>query len=180
MKNLYFIFCICVISCFPSCKKTGKEVTLKNGNPVNFIFIEFLPSFIEPSIVLFDLSKNIVVIRRIGPKEFYRPKEYPVIEKITALNTLNFRMDLCDYAYLRDSLVFKDEDFVDRKIEANDGMFSSFLFVFDNGEIKDVELHVDYTNNQRELIKRIIDSAIKQSQDSISIDYFHKLKKQYF
>ena len=177
MKNLYFIFCICVLSCLSSCKKTEKEITLKNENPINFIYIELLPYSIEPSTVFFDLSRNIVVIRRIGPKKLVRPREYPDIEIITALKTLSFRMDLPDYVFLRDSLVFGDKDFVDTE-EVEGGRLSSFLFIFDNGDIRDVG-RLYFTNNQHELVKRIIDTAIEQSQDSISATYFQKLRKQY-
>lgn len=179
MKPIALFIFVCLILYLPSCKGINTDKDLAENNPVRMILIEFHSSRIEPSMVLFNLVDNIVVFRRVGPKTYYRPTDYPEIEKVTALKTLSFSLDSNDFLFLRDSLLFNDKDTVDQVAYADDGNMTSIVYIHNEKEVYDIDVEMFTTNNQHLLITHLIDSAIKNAPDSTSIAYFKDLKRLY-
>ncbi|MDR2840514.1 MAG: hypothetical protein LBV75_04540, partial [Paludibacter sp.] len=129
--------------------------------------VNFHPSFIESSTAILDLHKGIVVFKRFGAKKSYRfepptkKNEFPDIKEIFAMETVSFKLDPCDYAYIKDSLIFTDEDFIDKTSEGTlDGIGNSILYLYEDGKIQDIDLSNSFTENQTKLFTILIDAAI--------------------
>lgn len=178
MKTLNIIFYLCIIL-FSSCKKSISEVSPKNE--IDKIIIEFRPSFILPCTMVLDLSQPDLLFHRIGAKAFYKFRPYPEIAKeVKAPQSIYFRLDAQTEAYLKDSILFSETDFVDRDDpEVLDGIGNSIIYIFKNGEMRDIDLSNSHTQNQQVLFQKLIDECISHSSDSLTSDYLKRLKGYY-
>jgi hypothetical protein len=180
MKALKVFVCFCLIICF-SCQKPNKINDDKND--IYLITINFYPSFIEPSTAILDLNKGIVVFKRFRSKKSYhfepptKKNEAPDIKEIFAMKTVSFKLDSCNYAYIKDSLIFTEEDFIDKISEGTlDGIGNSILYLYEDGKIQDIDLGNRFTENQIKLFTKLINAAIIAYPKNT---YFKDLRQYY-
>lgn len=164
-----------------------KEDQVEVKKEIENIIVEFHPAFDEPSIAFFDLTNNRVVFKRLGAKTFYRFKDLPssansipeILEK-SAIESISYSLILSDYSFLKDSIQFTDEDFIDMEFGAHDGIFVSIIYVFNDGSIEDIDLSNSRTKNHNKLIDILINGAISsQPKDSLTKEYFYELKSYF-
>ena len=170
--GVVFMFCLIAVSC----KNTKKEILIENNDRIDKVLIQFFPSFIEPSLMLLDLSKWQHTFQRFGLKKYYQAIPPRDIIQIHAPKSLNFQIDTLSYSYLRD-ISFDEEDFMDKEVICDDGIFHTILYVFKSGRIEDIDLKNAMTENEYKLIVRLIDMSIDQSTDSITTKYLKELRK---
>jgi hypothetical protein len=99
----------------------------------------------------------------------------PDIKEIIT-DTISFDLESCIYAYLKDTLIFNEEDFIDRNYDCKDGISNSILYLFENGNIQNVKLNNDFTKNQIKLFTKILDAAIIAQPEN---RYFKALREYY-
>jgi len=161
-----------------SCKvDTSKKMPPENEDKIDKILIQFFPAFHARSLMLLDFSKKQQTFHRIGTKMFYMTTGPEEISEIYAPKSMNFQIDSLSYSYLRD-ISFNKEDFADyeEKEIYTDGINYSILYIFESGKIEDVDLRIFLTENQYQLIVKLIDLNIAQSTDSITTEYLKDLK----
>jgi PBP1b-binding outer membrane lipoprotein LpoB len=176
MKQSIIYIAILSVSIFLFGCSQPKE---KKEKRINLVIVNFFPAFIESSTAILDLSNNHVIFKRIGAKTYYQVMEMPDIVKKQAINTLSFKLDVNNYIYLKDSIQFTEADFFDREIKADDGIFSTILYVFEDGAIKDVDLNNSITDSPKNLVIILIDAALSQPSDSLTFSYLEKLKRYF-
>ncbi len=180
MKIVRALIFISFLSCFACENRQDPAVVMEErSDGINSIIIEFYPSYHEPSIAILNLKDEIVVFKRIGQKSFFRPQKHAVIDEITAIRSVHFKLDSCVSQFWKDSIWFTEEDFTDQEKDVLDGIFNTILYIFENGNIHDVDLNNSITPNQHKLIVMLIDETIPQTSDSLTENYFRKLREYY-
>jgi hypothetical protein len=172
-----------ILSVTVSCKEnTDKknQFQFENEDIIDKILIQFYPTFQDNSLMLLDFSTKQLNFQRIGLKKYFHsipPKE--IVLKY-APKSINFQIDSLSYSYLRDSISFNKEDFVDKERAYNDGISHTILYIFKSGRIEDVDLINRMTDNEHKLIVKLIDLNITHSTDSLTSKYLEDLRRYHY
>jgi hypothetical protein len=173
---LYLILCMVIISCK---ENSGKKIQFENEDTIDKILIQFYPTWQDNSLMLFDFSTRQLAFQRMGQKEYFHaipPKE--IIQKY-APKSMNFQIDSLSYYYLRDSITFNQNDFIDKEEATLDGIAHAILYIFKSGKIEDVDLINSLTGNEYKLIIKLIDLNIAHSTDSLTRKYLEDLRRSH-
>lgn len=173
MKTLkpFLLLLILLISC-------GDNTTEKN-NRADFkeIHFQFYPAFIPSSTMVLNMSDSSVIFRRIGMRKYYYRHSLDSFAVKKSPSSFYFKLNNPAYRYLKDSISFNKEDFIDREVDAKDGIYENILFVKNNGNLIDIDLFNDMTDNHRKLISKLLEEAKDYAPDSLTYDYLIKLRK---
>lgn len=163
---------VLIVGCSP--KQNDKQHEFKQ------IYIQYFPTFVSASSMIFNISDSTVSFHRIGSKEIlrFRP-DSPSLSIKHAPKTFNFKLSDAAYGYLTDSISFAEADLVDCRKDADDGKLTNIVFTKRNNEIIDVELQNCVTDNQKKLIYKLIDESKEQTSDSITLRYLTWLRRFY-
>ena len=172
---ILFLFCLLFMA---SCIE-DKSMP-KNQEVIEKVIVQFYPSFIDPSIITLNLVDSSVIFQRVGSIVMYYVRTDPnVATKEESPKSFSYKLDENTYRYFRDSLHYDAADFVDREVDSKDGIFNTILYVPKNGWIKDVDLNGCVTDNQRNLITKLIESSKNHTLDSLTLSYLDQLKLYY-
>ena len=130
-----------------------------------------------------DLRNHEIIFQRIGSRERYEVTPLPErnVNKRIAPKSCRFELDSSNYQFLIDSIIvnFSQDDFIDKFKDYEDGIGSSFLYIFHDGNYKDIELINSYTENQIKLLKFLISRTEKINTDSLTENYLKNLMDYY-
>lgn len=160
-----------------SCKeKVDKKIQFENEDIIDKILIQFYPTFQDNSLMLLDFSTRQLNFQRIGLKKYFYPIPPREIVLKYAPKSLSFQIDSLSYFYLRDSITFERDDFIDKEISCYDGISYTILYIFKSGRIEDVDLINSLTENEYKLIIKLIDLNIAHSTDTLTRKYLEDLR----
>lgn len=181
--NKYNVFILCVLcSLFIGCKKIEVQdniyESIDKGNQIKNIIIEFYPCFHESSIVFFDMRDNTALFKSSGFIYSIEGDSAHEEYERELIKPISYKLDKINYSFLKDSIQFTDDDFVNMKDSvAIDGISLNVIYLFEDGKMIDIDLVKSWTNNHQRLIELLIDGAIASNpEDKFTNDYFHKLK----
>lgn len=178
---LYFLIFFSILSCNKSVqKKTLEEKTHDN---ITKVLIQFYPSFHLPSQIYCDITTGEIIFQRIGAKKHLEVTPLPlgkVIER-HAPQSIKIDIETKNLHFLTDLILikFNETDYIDKSEEYEDGIGNSILYVFNSGEIKDIELTNSFTENQLKLIRFLIMITAQKHTDSLAIKYLHQIEEYY-
>lgn len=183
MKKILFLLVLLSIQ-FISCRNgSNTEVKTKYEDSINKIVIQSFPSFHLPSLLVLDIKNREVIFQRIGRREFFEVTPLPEVKVIKTLapKSCRFRIDSLSFQFLKDSIIMnlKNIDFEDKYENHLDGIGNTILFVYESGEIEEVELINSYTENQITLLKYLNKLTEKAHSDSLSRSYLSTLNGYY-
>lgn len=173
MKTLspFFLLLILLVSC-------GDDRNVEyNREEFKEIHFQFNPAFISSSSIVLNISDSTVLFRRLGTKEYYYRYSSDSIAVEKSPTSFHFELNDSAYTYLKDSISFNKEDFIDREVEAKDGIEENILFLRNNGNLIDIDLLNGATDNHRKLISKLLEEAKKYAPDSLTYDYLVKLRR---
>ncbi len=107
-------------------EKDTANTSVKQEDSIDKILIQFYPSFERASLILLDFSENQQIFQRIGHKEYSNVS-------LDSPKSMVFPLDSLSYSYLKDSISFGREDFVNRQDFVEDGISHSILYIFKSG-----------------------------------------------
>lgn len=173
MKYVYLTIIILLIS---AC---SQQSDLKYESEFKQIQIHFFPAFMTRSMITLDMNDSTILFKRIGQKEYLNFKNFPdTIIKTIAPSSFLVQLNDSTYEYIN-TIPFIDDDLSDRRIDANDGIFTNILFVKKNNEIIDIDLSNATTENHEKLILKILETSLYQAPDSATKDYLTRLEQYY-
>lgn len=177
MKTNIFIALLIVF--FVSCQNTQSTSTKEDG-AIEKIVIHFYPAFIVRSEIIFDSSDSSVIFQHLGGKTLHYWNDVSnSFANEKAPTSFRYKLNKDNYTYLTDSIHYSEDDFIDRQVDANDGIFNTILYISNDGTLRDVDLRNDLTKNQYLLITNLINASIANAPDSLTSNYLNKLIKYY-
>ena len=184
-KIIFLIIIVTIFSCSPINEEDKNVTSQKNENPkLEIIQIQFVPSFISPSMLTYDLNKDKILFQRIGMRSKLKvlpPEGSGDIIEVFSPKTSYYLIDTLNSTILKDTILnnFTNFDFKDMSMECHDGIWTSTIITYDNGSINDFELNNNGTKNQYRLILKLLDICISNETDSLNTNYLLNLKGYY-
>ncbi|MEZ5084419.1 MAG: hypothetical protein R2750_13385 [Bacteroidales bacterium] len=167
-----------------SCSVSPEKNTNKENQKFEIIQVQFLPSFVSPSILTCDLTTDKILFQRFGYRnklKVHPPEGSGDVIEVFSPKTSYYFIDSLNSIIIKDSILDRctKSDFTDMKLEAYDGIWTSIIITDNQNSIKDFELDNYGTENQYRLILKLLEVCIKNETDSLNLDYLNKLEKHF-
>lgn len=157
------------------------EYLTNNISDMDMLQIIFGPSMHHPASILYNILDRSILFQvnhfsyEIPPPPEFKDNYYYVHSFIP--KSRYFKIDTNDFNYIQDSIINKltEKDLENRSRNVIDGIGAHMIFYLKNDSIIETSLVNNFTEKQHSLIVKLIDTCLKNEQDSTNIEYLTTL-----